>query len=122
MRQIEIRVTSYKILFSDSKTRIDKNIFLYKNLIYYYSKGKFVVYCKNLDYINLENKDYKNIILNNLKKDKKSNNKEMKEVKIYPKIVKIKFIDDKTLRLFLNTNQWYDRNILLIIKKYQVMI
>ena len=61
-----------------------------------------------MDYINLESKDYKNIILNNLKKDKKSNNKEMKEVKIYPKIVKIKFIDNGALRMFLNTNQWYD--------------
>ena len=122
MRIIEIRVTSYKILFSDSKTRIDKNTFLQKNSAYSYSKGNILCDCKNLDYINLESKNYKNIILSSLKKEKKKNNKEMKEVKIYPKILKIKYIDDETLRMFLNIKQWFDKNILLIIKKYQVKI
>ena len=108
MRLIEIGVTPYKILFIDSKARIDKNTFLQKNAAYSCSKGNILCDCKNLDYINLESRNFKNLILNNLKKEKKKNNKEMKEVKIYPKILKIKYIDDETLRMFLNTNQWYD--------------
>ena len=32
------------------------------------------------------------------------------------------YIDDETLRMFLNIKQWFDKNILLIIKKYQVKI
>ena len=89
MKLIEIGVTQNKILFSDSKTRIDKNI------AYSYSKGNILCECKNLDYINLETKNYNNIILNSFKKEKKNNNKEMKEFKIYPKILKTKYIDEE---------------------------
>ena len=105
MRLIEIGVTPYKIFSNDSKPRFEKSSFLHKNQLYSYSKGSLLSDNKNLEIIKFKTSNYVKIIQNNLKNEKKKN---VQEKKIYPKIINIKFIDNDLLRLFLNTNQWYD--------------
>ena len=109
MRLIEIGVTPYKIFLNDSKARLDKNSFFQKSPLYSFSKGNFLYECKNLETITLKTKNYKKIVLNNFKNEKKNNN-EIQENKVYPKIISIKSIDYETLKIFLNTNHWYDIN------------
>ena len=105
LRLIEIGVTPYKILFNDSKPRLDKNNYFHKNQLYSYSKGNFLYECKNLESINLKSKNYKKLIsVNKIEKKEKS---EKQDIKIYPKIISIKYIDNETLNVFLNINCWY---------------
>ena len=108
LRLIEIGVTPYKILFSDSKPRLDKNNFFHKSQLYSYSKGSFLYECKNLENIVLKSKNYKKLIPAN--KNEKKEKVDKRDMKIYPKIVNIKYIDNETLRIFINTNHWYDIN------------
>ena len=108
LRLIEIGVTPYKILFSDSKPRLDKNNYFHKNQFYSYSKGNFLYDYKTLENIKLKSKNYKKLIaVNKIEKKEKG---EKQDIKIYPKIVSIKYIDNETLNVFLNTNQWYSIN------------
>ena len=96
MRMIEIGVTPIKILFNDSKTRLEKNSFFQKNAVYSHSKGKFLYDCKNLEKIILESKSLKN------------NKKE---------IINVKWIDNDSLRVFTNDNKWYNIQFTILDKK-----
>ena len=58
-----------------------------------------------MENINLKSKSYKKLIsVNKIEKKEKS---EKQDIKIYPKIISIKYIDNETLNVFLNTNCWY---------------
>ena len=105
MRLVEIGVTPRKILFNDSKTRLDKETF-FKNPsnLYSCSKGNFLYDCKKLCVSKLETKNYNSIY----KKSKKDSKKEIKSYEIKPKIISIKWIGNDNLKIFTNTNKWYE--------------
>ena len=105
MRLIEIGVTPFKILFNDSKPRFEKNQLFQKSPLYSYSKGSFLYDCKQLEKLSFNTKNYKKIFN---KKDNKDNKDEIKTIEIYPKIISINWIDNETLKIFTNTNKWYD--------------
>ena len=120
MRMNEIGVTPFKILFNDSKQRIEKNVFFQKSSLYSYSKGPFLYECKILEKITLKTNNYKKIINTNKKHEKKTVNKnEIQTLEINPKIISIKWIDNETLKIFTNSNQWY--HILFTILDKEVM-
>ena len=112
MRLNEIGVTPYKIFLNDSKPRFDKAQFLKKNLYYSYSKGNFLYDCKQLESIKFKTKNYKNLY----KKESKNFKNEIHSFEISPKIIKIKWVDNETLKIFTNTNQYYDIKYTLIDK------
>ena len=114
MRLIEIGVTPLQIFSADSKPKFDKKQFLEKSSIYLNSKGNFI----------FEEKDWitKIIKLNNFKNIKKKlyNNEKYSKNKIYTldkddysniKIVKMKQIENNNIRIFTNTNQWFNVKI-----------
>ena len=114
MRLIEIGVTPLQIFSADSKPKFDKKQFLEKSTIYLNSKGNFI----------FEEKDWitKIIKLNNFKNIKKKlyNNEKYSKNKIYNldkddysniKIVKMKQIENNNIRIFTNTNQWFNVKI-----------
>ena len=105
MRLNEVGVTPFKILFNDSKPRLDRNIFLQKNMVYSFNKGSFLYDCKTLETIILKTKTLKKLFKNN-KKEK--NISPTQDVVKCPKIINIKCIDNETLKIFLNINKWYD--------------
>ena len=120
MRMNEIGVTPFKILFNDSKQRFEKNVFFQKSSLYSYSKGPFLYECKTLEKITLKTNNYKKIININKKHEKKTVNKnEIQTIEINPKIISIKWIDNETLKIFTNSNQWY--HILFTILDKEVM-
>ena len=120
MRMNEIGVTPFKILFNDSKQRIEKNVFFQKSSLYSYSRGPFLYECKILEKITLKTNNYKKIINTNKKHEKKTVNKnEIQTLEINPKIISIKWIDNETLKIFTNSNQWY--HILFTILDKEVM-
>ena len=120
MRMNEIGVTPFKILFNDSKQRFEKNAFFQKSSLYSYSRGPFLYECKTLEKIILKTNNYKKIINTNKKHEKKTVNKnEIQTLEINPKIISIKWIDNETLKIFTNSNQWY--HILFTILDKEVM-
>jgi WD40 repeat protein len=114
MRLIEIGVTPLQIFSADSKPKFDKKQFLEKSSIYLNAKGNFI----------FEEKDWitKIIKLNNFKNIKKKlyNNEKYSKNKIYTldkddysniKIVKMKQIENNNIRIFTNTNIWFNVKI-----------
>ena len=112
MRLNEIGVTPYKIFFNDSRPRFDKVQFFQKSSLYSYSKGSFLYDCKQLEKITFKSKNYKKLYT---KKDKNSKN-EIQKNEIFPKIIKINWVDNETLKIFTNTNQFYDIKFTIIEK------
>ena len=112
MRLNEIGVTPSKIFFNDSKPRFDKTQFFQKSSLYSYSKGSFLYDCKQLEKITFKSKNYKKLYS---KKDKNNKN-EIQKNEIYPKIIKISWVDNETLKIFTNTNQFYDIKYTIIEK------
>ena len=112
MRLNEIGVTPYKIFFNDSRPRFDKVQFFQKSSLYSYSKGSFLYDCKQLEKITFKSKNYKKLYT---KKDKNNKN-EIQKNEIYPKIIKINWVDNETLKIFTNTNQFYDIKFTIIEK------
>ena len=112
MRLNEIGVTPYKIFLNDSKPRFDKAQFLKKSFYYSYSKGNFLYDCKQLENIKFKTKNYKNLY----KKENKNSKNEIQSFEISPKIIKIKWVDNETLKIFTNTNQYYDIKFTIIDK------
>ena len=112
MRLNEIGVTPYKIFFNDSKPRFDKVQFFQKSSLYSYSKGSFLYDCKQLEKITFKSRNYKKLYS---KKDKNNKN-EIQKNEIYPKIIKINWVDNETLKIFTNTNQFYDIKFTIIEK------
>ena len=107
MRLVEIGVTPRKILFTDSKTRLDKESF-FKNPsnLYSCSKGNFLYDCKKLCCFKLETKNYNSLYKKSKKKSK--NDIEIQTLEIQPKIINIKFLGNDDLKIFTNTNNWYE--------------
>ena len=107
MRLNEIGVTPYKILFNDCKPRLPKDTIIQKTNLY--SKGNFLYDSNELYCINFVSEIYHKILTNNKKNKKKASVSNGKiESIIYPKILCIKCIDHENLKIFLNSNQWYN--------------
>ncbi len=106
MRLNEIGVTPYKILFNDSKQRANKETIIHKNSVF--SKGKFLYDSSELICLNFVSEIYHNLLNNNKNKKNVESNNEKIDSTIYPKILCIKCVDDENIRVFLNSNQWYN--------------
>ena len=102
MRMIEIGVTPYKILFNDSKARLEKTELNQKNSGSSNCKGDFLYDFKNLINIKL------------VKKNEKPFNEEIINIKL------VDNIDNNILKIFTNTNNWYDIQFTIQEKKITI--
>ena len=114
MRLIEIGVTPLQIFSVDSKTKYDKKQFLEKSPIYQNNKGNFVYEEKELATKIIKLINFKNI------KKKLYENEKLSKNKLYTldkndfsmiKIIKMKQIENNNIRIFTNTNQWFNIKI-----------
>ena len=114
MRLIEIGVTPLQIFSIDSKQKYDKKQFLEKSPIYLNAKGNFIYEEKELTTKIIKIHNFKNIRKKLYDNDKHSKNK------IYSldkndfsniKIIKMKQIENNNVRIFTNTNQWFNIRI-----------
>ena len=114
MRLNEIGVTPLQIFSSDSKQKLDKKQFLEKSPIYQNAKGSFIYEKKDLTTKVIKLNNFKNIKKKLFENDKLSKNN------IYTldkndfsniKIIKIKQIENNNIRVYTNTNQWFNIKI-----------
>ena len=107
MRLVEVGVTPFQIFENESKSKIDKNVFFSKNSIYSNSKDNFLEECKSMNAFCIKSNKY-NSINNNIYQNKKlTSNKEITQ-DIIQKISKIIWLSQNNLRIFTNTNYWYN--------------
>ena len=114
MRLIETGVTPLQIFSSDSKTKMDKKQFLEKSPIYSNSKGNFIFDKKDFKFKIIKLNNFNNIKKKLYVNDKYSKNKiyclgkddfpNIKIVKMYP-------IENNSIRIFTNTNQWFNLKV-----------
>ena len=109
MRLVEVGVTPNQILDKDSKGKIEKKELL-KNKIYSYATGIFLDESKKLNKYYLTSAKYKLMYTEKYENDKLTQNKDYQEI-IYPTIIAIKCINPKNLKIFTNTNNWYNIKI-----------
>ena len=114
MRLNEIGVTPLQIFSIDSKPKLDRKQFLEKSHIYLNAKGNFIFEEKDLITKIIKINNFKNI------KKKFYNNEKCSKNKIYNldkddfpyiRIIKMKQIENNNLRIFTNTNQWFNIKI-----------
>ena len=107
MRLFEVGVTPFQLFDNESKQKTEKNTFFSKNNIYSNSKDNFLEECKSIHSICIKSNKY-NIINNNLyQNSKNTTNKELKQ-QISQKISQIIWLSHNNLRIFTNTNYWYN--------------
>ena len=107
MRLVEVGVTPFQLFENESKPKIEKNIYLGKNSIYSNSKDNFLEECKSINAICIKSNKF-NSINNNIYQNKKfTSNKEITQ-EITQKISKIVCLSQNNLRIFTNTNYWYN--------------
>ena len=114
MRLIEIGVTPLQIFSVDSKPKLDKKQFLEKSPIYQNSKGNFIYENKDLTVKIIKLNNFKNIKKKLYENDKYSKNKIYtldKEDFSHIRIIKMKQIENNNLRVYTNTNQWFNIKI-----------
>ena len=111
MRLIEIGVTPLQIFATDTKQQFDKKQFLEKNPIYSNSKGTFIYEKKNLTWKIMKSNNFNNIKKKLYQNDKCSKNKKYtREPNNYDniRIIKMKQFEHNNLKVYTNTNQWYN--------------
>ena len=101
MRLVEVGVTPFQLFDNESKQKIDKNTFLSKN------KDNFLEESKNIQSLNMKSAKYTLINNNTYLNPKNSSNKDIKQI-ILPKITKIINVSPNNLRIYTNTNNWYN--------------
>ena len=107
MRLFEVGVTPFQLFDDESKAKIEKSVFFTKNNIYSGSKDNFLEECQSV-YAVFINSNKFNTINNNLYQNQKlTTYKELKQ-EISQKIAKIIFLSPNNLRIFTNTNYWYN--------------
>ena len=106
MRLIEVGVTPYKIFFSETKERTNKNEFIKKSPIYSCSKGCFLDESKDLEFISFNFDNYKTLLSEKFKfKPERSKNDN------FLKIIGFKSINNVAknyLLIFTSTNNLYE--------------
>ena len=111
MRLIEIGVTPLQIFAIDSKQKTDKKQFLEKSNIFLNAKGNFIYEKKELKCKIMKSNNFNNIKKKLYENDKCSKNP------VYAldknsygniRIIKMKQIEHNNLKVYTNTNQWYN--------------
>ena len=100
MRLVEVGVTPFQLFDSESKQKNDKNS-ISKN------KDNFLEESKSIHSLTIKSAKYTLINNNTFLNPKNSSNKEIKQI-ILPKISKIVNVSPNNLRLYTNTNNWYN--------------
>ena len=111
MRLIEIGVTPFQIFATDTKPQLDKKQFLEKSPIYLNAKGNFIYENKPLTCKIMKSNNFNNIKKKIYENDKCTKNKEYaldKNNYGNIRIIKIKQIEHNNIKVYTNTNQWYN--------------
>ena len=111
MRLIEIGVTPLQIFAADTKQQLDKKQFLEKSPIFLNAKGSFVYENKPLTCKIMKSNNFNNIKKKIYDNEKCTKNKEYaldKNDYGNIRIIKIKQIEHNNIKIYTNTNQWYN--------------
>ena len=110
MRLVEVGMTPLQLFENECKPRIDKNLLINKNPIYSNNKGTFLYESNNIHIKNIKSPKYKRLCQHFYYNNNSSSNKDYK-INIYPKVVKIKCINNGYIKIITNTNFYYTLNI-----------
>ena len=110
MRLVEVGITPLQLFENECQPKIEKNVFLTKNPIYTNNKGLFFYESNSIIIKYIKSSKYKRICQHFYYNSNSSSNKDYK-LNIYPKIVKMKCIDNDFIKLITNTNLYYSINI-----------
>ena len=110
MRLVEVGMTPLKLFDAECKPRIEKNLLLTKNPIYSSNKGVFFYESNKINIKYIKTSKYKRICQHFYYNNNSSSNKDYK-INIYPKIAKIKWINNEFIKLITNSNLYYSINI-----------
>ena len=110
MRLVEVGMTPLQLFESECKPRIEKSIFINKNPIYTNSQGVFLYESNNVNIKYIKSAKYKRICQHFYYNKNSSSNKDYK-INIYPKIAKIKCINNDYIKLITNINLYYSINV-----------
>ena len=107
MRLFEVGVTPFQLFDNESKPKIEKNVFFTKNNIYSNSKDNFLEECQSIMSLSMKSPKYMALNKSIYNNNKNTTNKGIKQ-DIFPKISKIVFLSPNNLRIFTNSNYWYN--------------
>ena len=107
MRLVETGVTPFQLFDKESRQKIDKNEFFTKNSIYSSSKDNFLEECKSIKALRMKSAKFTEINNSLYQNNKHITNKEIKQ-DVQLKISKIVYLSPNNLRIFTNTNSWYN--------------
>ena len=110
MRLIEVGMTPLKLFENECKPRIDKNIIINKNPNYSNKKGRLLYESNNIQIKYIKSAKYKRLCQHFYYNNNSSSNKDYK-INIYPKITKIKCINNDYIKIITNTNFYYTLNV-----------
>ena len=107
MRLFEVGVIPFQLFDSESKPKIEKNVFFSKNNIYSSSKENFLEDCSSIMSLCMKSSKYSEINKNSYINHKNTTNKGIKQ-DIFPKISKIVYLSPNNLRIYTNSNYSYN--------------
>ena len=110
LRLVEVGVTPLQLFDVECKPKIDKNIILTKDPIYINSKGKLLYESTNIIFKNIKTSKFKRICEHFYYNKSSSSNKDYK-INIYPKIVKINWINKDFIKLITSNNFYYSLKV-----------
>ena len=110
MRLVEVGITPLQLFENECLPKIEKSVLLTKNPIYTNNKGLFFYESNSINIKYIKSAKYKRICKHFYYNLNSSSNKDYK-LNIYPKIVKMKCIDNDFIKLITNTNLYYSINI-----------
>ena len=110
LRLVEVGVTPLQLFDVECKPKIDKNIILTKDPIYINSKGKLLYESSNIIFKNIKTSKFKRICEHFYYNKSSSSNKDYK-INIYPKIVKINWINKDFIKLITSNNFYYSLKV-----------
>ena len=113
MRLVEVGITPLQLFETECRPRIKKDILFPKN------KGSFLYESKNISIKYIKSPKYKRICTHFYYNSNSSSNKDYK-INIYPKISKIRWINNNFIKLITNNNLYYSLNISKIDEKLPV--
>ena len=111
MRLVEIGVTPFQIFATDTKPQLDKKQFLEKSPKYLNAKGSFIYENKPLTCKIMKSNNFNNIKKKIYENEKCTKNKEYaldKNDYGNIRIIKINQIEHNNIKIYTNTNQWYN--------------
>ena len=101
MRLVEVGITPNQLFDTKCKAKYDKDFILTKNPKYSLSKGEFIYESDTLITKYIKSINYNKII------ERFECNNKNKELKIYPKIIKIKYVEKDIINIFTNCDLFF---------------